>query len=773
MKNPLNKRLPRELKSELGKYLVIFLLLIGTIGFVSGFLVADGSMIVAYNESFEKYNIEDGHFMTQNKMNKAQQKAISQYNIELYDLFYYDASLTNGTTLRFYANREDVNKVCLMSGQMPQQEDEIAIDRMYADNNELEIGDTVSTHQQTYRITGLIALSDYSCLFENNSDSMFDSIQFGVSIVTQDAFDHFDEDLLVYSYAWKYTDGMPESEAEEKELSEDLMENISSEVTLDDFVPQYLNQAIQFTGEDMGGDRVMMIVLLYILIIIMAFVFGVTTANTISKEASVIGTLRASGYTRHELIKHYMTAPIIVTLLGAIIGNILGYTLFKVICVNMYYGSYSLPTYVTIWNLEAFLYTTIVPLILMVVINYLILSYKMKLSPLKFLRRDLKRRQQKHVLHLHSKLGFFTRFRLRVIFQNMSNYATLFIGILFANLLLFFGLVFPSLLNDYQNQIESQLICDYQYMLKIPTEMLNSDSKLDTFIAMLKFSYAVETDHEDAEKFSAYALNTDFEDYQAEEIILYGISENSRYISLDVTQDQVYISSSYAEKYLIDVGDTLHLKEKYEDKSYSFQVSGIYDYQGSLSVYMNQELLNKTFDLDKSYFSGYFSNSELTDIDQKYIGSTIDLDALTKISRQLSVSMGNMMYLVQGIAIIIFMILIYLLSKIIIEKNAQSISMTKILGYNNKEIGLLYIMSTSIMVLLFEMMTIPLVDVVMRIIYREMMIEMMTGWIPYIVNPIIFVKMFLLGMATYVIVAFLEYRKVRKIPMDEALKNVE
>ena len=52
MKNPLRKRIPRELKSEIGKYLVIFLLMLGTIGMVSGFLVADGSMIKAYNESF-------------------------------------------------------------------------------------------------------------------------------------------------------------------------------------------------------------------------------------------------------------------------------------------------------------------------------------------------------------------------------------------------------------------------------------------------------------------------------------------------------------------------------------------------------------------------------------------------------------------------------------------------------------------------------------------------------------------------------------------------
>ena len=48
------------------------------------------------------------------------------------------------------------------------------------------------------------------------------------------------------------------------------------------------------------------------------------------------------------------------------------------------------------------------------------------------------------------------------------------------------------------------------------------------------------------------------------------------------------------------------------------------------------------------------SGSEITDIDSSYIGSVIDLDALTKISRQLNVSMGSMMGLVNGFAIAIY-----------------------------------------------------------------------------------------------------------------------
>ena len=78
----------RELHSEMGKYAVIAILLIATIGFVSGFLVAGSSMIAAYNEGFEKYNIEDGHVRVEKQLNRAQLKAITGAGVTLYDLHY-------------------------------------------------------------------------------------------------------------------------------------------------------------------------------------------------------------------------------------------------------------------------------------------------------------------------------------------------------------------------------------------------------------------------------------------------------------------------------------------------------------------------------------------------------------------------------------------------------------------------------------------------------------------------------------------------------------
>lgn len=801
MKSPLRKRLSRELKSEIGKYLVVFILMVTTIGFVSGFLVADGSMIIAYNESFEKYNIEDGNLRTAEQIYKTQREEIEKLGIKLYENFYLEESLDNGSTMRIFKNREEVNRVCLMKGELPTKTGEIAIDRMYADNNSLSVGDTLQSGKKTWKITGLVALSDYSCLFQNNNDSMFDSVKFGVSVVTEDEFDSLKQDKLQYNYSWKY-DQKPKTEKEEKEVSEDLMEDIGKIVTLEAFVPQYQNQAINFTGDDMGSDKAMIIMLLYIVIVIMAFVFGITISNTIRKEAGVIGTLRASGYTRRELVMHYMTLPVLITLVGALIGNILGYTVFKGVCAGMYYGSYSLPTYVTIWNAEAFLLTTVVPVIIMLVVNYGILRHKLKLSPLKFLRRDLSGRKQKRAIRLSPKIKIFSRFRLRVIFQNMSNYIVLFIGILFANLLLMFGLLLPSVLSHYQLEIQDNMLAKYQYMLQVPVSAV-SGNKFESLVSLLEFYMDSETKNEDAEKFSAYSLNTLPGKYKSEEVLLYGIEPDSKYVKInfDDTQDKiesgnteekknegktdkpadeikkgntgVYISKAYADKFLLHEGDTITLKEKYEKDEYSFKIAGIYDYTAALCVFMPRSDLNDLFDLGDDYYSGYFSDTEITDIKNQYIGSVVNLDALTKISRQLDVSMGSMMGLVNGFAIMIYMVLIYLLSKIIIEKNAQSISMVKILGYTNGEISRLYILSTSVVVVLCLLLSLPIETAVMNVLFREMMLASISGWITLWIDPMIYVQMFGAGIVTYGLVALLEFRRVKKVPMDEALKNVE
>lgn len=759
MKNPLRKRLPREFKSEFSKYLVIFLFMALTIGFVSGFLVAGSSMITAYDNSFEKYNIEDGHFVVNNELDEATIKNIEADGVKLYENYYIDLDTdVNGDgkdecTVRVFKNRTEVDKICIMKGELPSNQNEIAIDRMFADNNSLEIGDKITVRGKELRVTGLVALSDYSALFSSNTDLMFDSIKFGVAIVNDEYFDSLSNDIKKYSYAFTYNEA-PKDETESKEMSDKFMEKLVKEVTVSgnsiaDYIPEYSNQAIHFTGDDLGGDKAMMIVLLYILIVIMAFVFAITISHTITKEATVIGTLRASGYTRGELLGHYLTLPMIVTVVAALIGNILGYTLFKDMVAAMYYGSYSLPTYETIWNGEAFVLTTIIPLIIMLLVNVLVLVNKLKLSPLKFIKRDLTKKTKKKAVKLpHFK--FFTRFRIRILIQNKVNYIMLFIGIALASVLLLFGLMMKPLLENYQDEITDNMISNYQYVLK----------------------GQVEVENKDAEKYSVNSLKIKQDDGEGEEVNVYGIAKDSKYVTDKLPENEVIISSSYAEKYGIDEGDEIELEEIYDSKQYKFKVAGIKKYPSGISIFMTSDMFTDTFGKDEGYFNGYFSNEKLDEIDEKYIAATITIDDLTKVSRQLDKSMGEMFQLVNVFSIVLVIILIYLLTKLVIEKNSNAISMVKILGYNNGEISRLYLIATTWAVVISTLLNMYIATVVIDGIYFEMMKDY-PGWLTLYIGPATYVKMFVMIMVAYIVVALLQFRKIKKIPMDEALKNVE
>lgn len=754
MRNPLIKRLPREFKSDLGKYLVMFLFMTAAIGFISGFLVAGSSMIKAYNESFDKYNIEDGNFELSQEADDALIERIEKEDVTIYENYYVEKDVTqkNGeniteSTLRIFKNRKDVDKICVMKGELPVNSNEIAIDRMYADNNKINVGDNIKMSGKEYKVTGYVALSDYSALFSDNSDMMFDSVKFGVAIVTDECFDKLSDVNVHYVYSWKY-DNKPENDTEEKEQSDKFLKKIGATGLVTNYTPAYSNQAIYFTGDDLGSDKSMIEVLLYVIIVILAFVFAVTTNNTITKEANVIGTLRASGYKKSELLGHYITMPVIVTILAAITGNILGYTYFKNVVANMYYGSYSLPTYVTIWNVEAFIKTTVIPLILMIIINVLVISRKLSLSPLDFLRRNLTRKKKKKAVRL-PKFKFFNRFRLRIIFQNMSSYVTLFVGMLFANVLLLFGMMMVPLLNHYQNEVTQSQIADYQYILKTTTD--------------------VNVSYSNSEKYCVTSLETTGD--KEESITIYGIVDNSKYVDFDIPKEGVAISDGYASKYNVKKGDTISLKEKYKDKIYEFVVEDIVDYPPSLSVFMSSKQYNEEFMKQDRYYNGYFSDKKL-DIDEKKVASIITVDDLTKVSRQLEVSMGESFKLIYVFAIGLFILLVYLLTKLIIEKNTTSISMVKILGYTNAEIGRLYLISTTWVIIISQIITIGLSTVIMNWLYKYFMAKM-TGWLTLYYAPQVFPEMFILGLLVYAVVAAFQLLKIHKIPMDEALKNVE
>ena len=805
IKNPLIKRIPKELAGDWKKYLVVFLFLVLTIGFVSGMYVANESMLTAADEGITRYKQEDGHFELKEKADSSLIEAIEsgekadipgqaeentadgdnddseengksdddldsskKTSVTVYENFFRNEDEDNDNdgksdgTIRVYAKTDDINLACLLDGDFPQNENEIAVDRMHADNAGMKVGDKISVSGKEFKITGLIAYVNYSTLHEKKTDLMFDAIKFDVAMVTQEGFDRLDKSIH-YSYAWKY-DHAPADDIEEKEQSDNFMEAMVTQVMLagndmEEYTPKYGNPAINFATDDMGSDKAMGGMLLDILVVIIAFIFAVTISNTIANESSAIGTLRALGYTKGELVCHYLSMPVIVTLLAAIVGNILGHTVFKNVVVSMYYNSYSLPVYKTIWNPDAFLKTTVLPVMIMLVVNLIVIVRMMQHTPLQFLRHDMKKNKSKKAMRL-PRWNFMSRFRLRIMFQNKANYLILFVGILFIMEMLAMAVGMPDTLDYYKSNTDGMMFAKYQYVLK---SYVDEEGNI------------VSTGNKDAEKFDMTSLLKK-SDALDEEVSIYGIADNSSYVKINdfdsLKKNEVYISDSFSQKYGLNEGDEVKLDAQYEKKTYTFKVKGIYDKSQSIAVFMPIDKFADIFDLKDDQFSGFLSDTKIKDIDENNIATTITIHDITKMADQLDHSMGSYMSYFQVLCILLAAVMIYLLTKLIIEKNETAISMTKILGYENKEIASLYLVSTSIVVVLADLISVVIGTLVMKVAWK-MMLFSYSGWFAFKVKPLGYVKMFAFVLIGYLIVMVFDFKRIKKIPMDQALKNVE
>ncbi len=717
-----------------------------------------------WSEIEEEYKLNDPSF--------------SPVRVKIYEHFYHNEPEDNNndgeedSTVRIFRSDSVIDMASVIEGRTPSDEDEIAIDRNHAETVGVGVGDKITVSGKSYEVVGLLSFVNYLTMHESNTDLMFDAFGFDVAMVTPEAFEKLTS-RIHYNYAYLY-EVKPDGKIEEADWSDSFLKSLITQSLvydneIKDYLPTYLSQARNFAPSDIEGDSTGTGIFCYILIAVIAFIFAITISNTIDKEASVIGTLRASGYSKGELIVHYMSMPVIVTLAGAVIGNILGYTAFRGMAVKLYYNTYSLPVPRLVWSSSALVKTTVIPLLLMFLINLAVIVKKLQLSPLQFLRHDLVKTRRAKARRIPS-WSFLGRFRLRVLFQNMPNYAVLIFGVILSELMLCFAFGLTDSLANYGDRAPDMMFADYQYMLM---DYRDDDGNI------------ISTDEESAEKFSAVSLlypkeKSSFSRFDGmgsggdEGVTVYGISQNSSYIDIPegMPRGSVSVSSAFRDKFYLKTGDTITLHEEYENRSYEFTVDNVVDYEGGIAVFMSNENFNSIFDRKDDEFSGYFSRSEITDIDEQDIATVITVDDISKVTTQLMHSVGGFIEIFKYAMIVLAAALIYLLAKIIIERNEHSISMVKILGFRNSEIGSLYIIPTAAVVVLFTVVSLAVGYLLMIWIFHVFMLQM-DGYFAFYMSPASMILSVLYLLIGYAFVSMIDFLRIRKIPMDIALKNVE
>lgn len=842
---PLAKRLPRELRRNIGKYLGIFLLMCGSIALTSGFLLAAHSIGCLIDDMRDAYTIEDGRVTTsfeatEDQLKAAEDAAENVGGVTLYKNFSIDAIIKkasgdDGTkrTLRTYTHRTKVDIASYCEGRQPKADDEVAIDRVFATNNDLAVGDRIELEGRTYTICGIMTQPDSQALFLNNSDFTVNTITYGVAEVTDAGFAALEDagGAPAYTYSFTFND-RDLSTADRTDAEQDMVEALAdADARVDDLIDADSNQGIGYARDDVDGDSMMWTTLLNIIIVIMAFVFVVLTDATIEEESAIIGTLLASGYRRREIVLHYLALPAAVGVLAALLGTALGVAFFTEPMRSLYYGSYSLPPFQVYWSWEIFVKCAVVPAAALILITLVGLLRKMGKTPLQFLRHEASGKSgTKRGLQLPERMGFVSRFRLRIFLRNLGNFATLFVGIAFGSLLMLFGLAILPTMTHYADNLETGLVAEHQYTLKAPLELKGTAEERgqwaalerlqsvdgavlsaaqdasdelddaadalgcdrDTVIDLIDKASRIDADNDDihpvnttdngaakiaqAEKYAVYQLQYDRGNGNGEEAIsVYGISPNSRYWKgLNVGDGRVAFGGGLLDKFGWSEGQKVELRDKYKAQDYSLEYAGkdcAWGSKSDMNIYMSIEDFNELFGNDAAYFNGYVSDEKL-DLDARYFAGDTTPDDMRAVGDQFIGMMSKMIGMMIGLAVFIFLLFMYLLTKAVIDHSARSISYMKVFGYRDGEISHLYIRSITLCVAASLVLSLPVIIGSLTAIFRSMLLSY-NGNIEIYVPAWSMAVCVGIGFATYLIVALLHMRSIKRVSLAEALKVQE
>lgn len=747
MRNPLWKRIPRDFVKNFPKYFGMIIILVCTISIGSSFQVTLNGATAYLNEIKEKNCQEDGFFEISTELDENVIDYFEEEGVQVYSNYYVtENEYEDSCKIIIFNERDEIDIPTVFDGQLP-GESEIAIDHVFARQNNIGIGDTITLLGDKYKVSGTVSLPDYTALFMNNTDLMMNTNHFGVAVVDENTFDKFAEKNVTYRYSYRFCDRKL-GKSKKVDKSENMQKYLyANGYSIQTFLRSDQNQSIYFLELDIGNDGPFMTVFVYMLVALIAFVFAILTNHTIESESVIIGTLRASGYKKSGIIGHYLTPTVIVATVGSVIGNLLGYFVMVKPFLDIYYTSYSIGPIEIEFDFGNFVFTTILPVVIMLAINFIMLWRKLSLLPLKFLRKDLKKGKQRKTIKLPN-FSFLNRFRLRVIIQNRGSYVMMFVGIFLSSFLLMFGIGLDPLMKHYTKSINDSLPYEYQYILKSPVDTDKGEK-----ICLEEFETWFELGKKDVD------------------VMCYGIDSESTFFTEAYTEEGISISSALSNKLNLEEGDTLHLANKNKDKEYDFEITKVFTYDASLAIFIDKGELNELMDQQKEMYNCIISDEEL-DIDEQFIAKQITRDDMLGAADQMIDSFSTVILFINIFSVVVYLVIMYIMTKLVIDKNALSISYMKVFGYEGREIRKLYLTATTFVVVVSLIVCIPLEIALFKgtLVFLSSMIE---GYIKFYLPTYVYFEIVIIGIVVYMCINALHMYDVKKIPMTEALKNRE
>lgn len=207
MQKILRKRVFRDLKENLFRYLALGLLIILCMYMIGSLVGAGETIVQGVDEQAEKNHVEDGQFTCFVPLSKDNNKVLAEHDVELEKMFYLDFAKQK-ETIRVFQNRQKINLVALREGRLAEKENEIVLERRYAEEHQYTVGSQIMLGKIKFQVTGIATTPDYDAPLRKMSDTIVDSKNFGAAFVGKRAYNKLKQSHLAaqseeYLYAYR------------------------------------------------------------------------------------------------------------------------------------------------------------------------------------------------------------------------------------------------------------------------------------------------------------------------------------------------------------------------------------------------------------------------------------------------------------------------------------------------------------------------------------------------------------------------------------------
>lgn len=568
----------------------------------------------------------------------------------------------------------------------------------------------------------------------------------------------FREGIIDYTDAVdEIADGSRELRDGVQELQDETDDMIEEYFTFDiDNLTQFLiaadNPRMDAAAGDVIINRFAGILAGIILMVLFTYVISVFVIHNIEKESSVIGALYALGVTRGQLLFHYLLNPMLIAFLGGVVGCILGFSKYG---TGWQMGDsiayYSLPPMRIVTPGYLLFYSLIMPPATAAVVNYLVINKKLNRTALSLLRNEQTAGKAGRIQNMNlGNMKFLLRFQIRQMLREIRSAFAVVIGMFICLLILMMSIDCAVLCINFGNACLEETKYAYMYTYKYPTEDV-PEGGTPAYVENLKKE--------------AYGYNLD--------VTVLGIDDDNPYFPI-VTADkknEIVISSAAAQKFGVKAGDKLVLSDEVNERDYAFTVKNIVNFTSGVYVFLDRDVMQELFDQEDDYYNVVFADHAL-DIDNGRLYATVSKENVEESSQIFTDMMGPMVVMLVAISALIFMIVMYLMMKVMIDRSAFSISLMKVFGYRRREIRKLYLDGNFYVILLGALICVPLAKWSMDLVYPYCIANVAIG-MDIRFTPQIYIMIYGGILLCYMVINFLLVGRLNKLVPAEVLKNRE